>query len=88
MGVPPAHVMAVAETVMTHSRSIAKAFVRMFVRDMMGSEEPGDISASDWNELRAALGRLSPLAGQVTQAAFQIAMGEAVERQVHRSLKD
>ena len=88
LGVDITHVLAVAEQVMRHSRSVAQAFVRLFVDDVLGPLPPpgsGDSSA-EWARLREALERLRPLASDALLAAFQQTMTEETEKRFTRVL--
>jgi DNA-binding transcriptional MerR regulator len=88
MGVPPMHVLAVAEQVQRHTRAIADQFVRLFIEDVAGGElDPAKRSPQEWALLSDALARLRPLAGEAVRAAFQQTMSAAVERQLQKTLK-
>jgi DNA-binding transcriptional MerR regulator len=88
MGVPPMHVLAVAEQVQRHTRAIADQFVRLFIEDVAGGElDPAKRSPQEWALLSDALTRLRPLAGEAVRAAFQQTMSAAVERQLQKTLK-
>lgn len=86
-GIPLTHALAVAEKVERHSRSIAQAFVRLFMDDVVGSGELSERSSEEWARLRAALERLRPLATDAVNAAFQQTMGEVVERELDKTLR-
>ena len=86
MGVPIDHALAVAEKVSRHSRSIAEAFVTLFMRDVWGDAEPQTLSAEEWRRLREALERLRPLATEAVTAAFHQTMSQVVERQMGKTL--
>jgi DNA-binding transcriptional MerR regulator len=88
MGVPPMHVLAVAEQVQRHTRAIADQFVRLFIEDVAGGElDPAKRSPQEWALLSDALTRLRPLASEAVRAAFQQTMSAAVERQLQKTLK-
>ena len=74
------------ETLKRHSEAIAKAYVRLFLdhvwRPFQESGEPEE----RWIEIRGALERLRPLAGESLMAVFGIAMTAAVERALEREL--
>src|SRR5947209_6295013 len=57
LGIPVSHALAVAEKINRHSRSIAEAFMRLFLDDIVGSD-PAAHSAADWARLQAVLERL------------------------------
>ncbi|HEU4977754.1 MAG TPA: MerR family transcriptional regulator [Solirubrobacteraceae bacterium] len=86
LGIPLDHALAVAEKVERSSRSIAVAFVRLFMDDVVGSAPLAKRTAEDWDRLRVALERLRPLATEAVRAAFQQEMSQAVEQQLQRLL--
>jgi DNA-binding transcriptional MerR regulator len=86
LGIPLAHALAVAERIQRNSRSIAEAFVRLFMDDVVGSTPLTQRSAEDWERLRGALERLRPLAAEAVRAAFQQEMSQAVEQQLQKLL--
>jgi DNA-binding transcriptional MerR regulator len=86
LGVPLEHALAVAGKVQRSSRSIAEAFVRLFVSDLLGSGDPAALSAEEWARLREALERLRPLATDVVRASFEQAMSAEIEQQVAKLL--
>jgi DNA-binding transcriptional MerR regulator len=87
MGVPLEHALTVAEKVNRHSRSIAGAFVELFMKDVVGDADPPALSPEEWKRLREALERLRPLATEAVTAAFHQTMTQVVERQLGKSLK-
>jgi DNA-binding transcriptional MerR regulator len=87
LGVEITHVLAVAEAVLRHSRSVAQAFVRLFVDDVLDDLPRGDGDTSaEWTRLREALEKLRPLASDALMAAFQQTMTEETERRFTRVL--
>ena len=86
LGVPLDVALDVTETVKRHSEAIAKAYVRLFLdhvwRPFQESGEPDD----RWPEVREALERLRPLAGESLMAIFGLVMTAAVERALEREL--
>ncbi len=86
MGIPLSHALALAEQMDHHTRSIAKAYLRLFLSDVVGDEGIQDRPAQDWDRLNDALERLRPLAAEAIRASFEHAMGELVEREVQRFL--
>jgi DNA-binding transcriptional MerR regulator len=86
LGIPLAHALAVAEKVERSSRSVATAFVRLFMADVVGPAPLAERSAEDWARVRAALERLRPLAAEAVRAAFQQEMGQAFEQQLQKLL--
>ncbi len=87
LGVEMTHVLAVAEQVLRHSRSVAQAFVRLFVDDVLDGLPPtGSDASAEWARLRDALEKLRPLASDALMAAFQQTMTEETERRFTRVL--
>src|SRR5215210_5167218 len=86
LGIPLSHALAVAEQIERHSRAIAQAFVRLFMTDVVGSNDVSDRSADEWARLRGALEKLGPLATDAVHAGFQQTMSRAVERQIEKLL--
>lgn len=84
MGIPLSHALAVAEKIDRHTREIAKAYVRLFLSDVIGERPLTDSSAEDWERVDQALERLRPIALEAIRAAFENAMSEEVERRVHK----
>ena len=87
LGIPVRHALAVAETIDRSSRSIARAFVRLFTQDVMGPREARERSPAEWERLRGALERLRPLASDAVRAGFQQSMSREVERQLEEILR-
>lgn len=86
LGIPLAHALAVAETIDRQSKPIAEAFVRLFVQDVMRSEDLNR-SPEDWQRIRDSLERLRPLANEAVRSGFQQTMSRVVERRLERVLK-
>ena len=86
LGVPLDVALDVTETLKRHSEAIAKAYVRLFLdhvwRPFQESGEPDE----RWPEVREALERLRPLAGESLIAVFGLVMTAAVERALEREL--
>ena len=86
LGVPTSHVIAVAERILRHTRSVAETFVRLFMEDIVRGRDLDKLSAEDWTRLREALDRLRPLAADTVAASFAQSMNRAIEEQVGRIL--
>ena len=86
LGVPLDVALDLTETLKRHSEAIAKAYVRLFLdhvwRPFQESGEPEE----RWPEVREALERLRPLAGESLIAVFGLVMTDAVERALEREL--
>jgi DNA-binding transcriptional MerR regulator len=86
LGVPLDVALDLTATLKRHSEAIAKAYVQLFLdhvwRPFVESGEPEE----RWIEIRDALERLRPLAGESLMAVFGLAMTAAVERALEREL--
>lgn len=87
LGIPLSHALAVAEKIEQHTRSIAQAYVRLFVSDVLGEKDISSRSAQEWTRFRDALERLRPLALEAVRASFEHAMAEQVEERVQKSME-
>jgi hypothetical protein len=81
MGIPLSHALAVAETIERHTRSIAQAYARLFLTDVLGGSNI-ERSAVEWERVTQDLDRLRPLAMEAIRASFEQAMGDVIERHV------
>lgn len=76
-----------AESLRRHSEGVARAFVKLFLRDVwrpfVEAGEPED----QWPAVRAALEGLRPVATEAAVGAFQVVMTEQVERALGRELE-
>ncbi len=87
LGIPLTHALAVGEAIGKHTSSIAKEFVRLFVKDVLEPLREGDrVGDDDLERAREAVERLRPLASEAVLASFGQRMTEAVERQLAREL--
>lgn len=87
LGIPVARALAVVETVQRNSQATAREFVRLFMEDVAGSDrQRTPRSGEEWERLRAALERLTPLATDALRATFQQTMRRAVEEAVEQML--
>lgn len=87
LGVPLSHALAVAEKIDRHTHSIAEAYVRLFLSDVLGDRKISERPAEDWGRFGEALDRLRPLATEAIRASFEQAMSELVERRVQKFLE-
>jgi DNA-binding transcriptional MerR regulator len=86
LGVPLEVALEVIATLKRHAEAVAKAYVRLFLEHVwLPFEERGEPEES-WPEIREALERLRPLAGESLVAVFQVAMTGAVEQALEREL--
>lgn len=86
LGVPLDVALDLTETLKRHSEAIAKAYVRLFLDHVWRPFEESGEPEERWTEVRGALERLRPLAGESVLAVFGLAMTAAVERALEREL--
>lgn len=86
IGIPLAHALAVAEKIERHTRAIARAYLRLFLNDVLGGEEIVTRSADEWSRIHDALERLRPLAVEALRSSFEHAMVDQIESQVRKAM--
>ena len=86
LGVPLDVALDLTETLKRHSEAIAKAYVRLFLDHVWRPFQEAGEPEERWPEVREALERLRPLAGESLIAIFGLVMTEAVERALEREL--
>lgn len=84
LSIPLSHALAVAEAINQHTLAIAKAYVRLFLSDVIDVQDIDECSGDDWTRLHEALERLRPLALEAIRAGFENAMSDQVERRIHK----
>jgi len=70
----------VVERLRVHADAIAELFVELFLAHVWRPFDAAGRPPERWPDVREALERLRPLAGDALVAVFGIAMGDAVER--------
>jgi DNA-binding transcriptional MerR regulator len=86
LGVSLETALEVTGTLKRHSEAIAKAYVRLFLEHVWRPFADEGEPEERWPEVRDALERLRPLAGESLVAVFQLAMTSAVEQALEREL--
>jgi DNA-binding transcriptional MerR regulator len=86
LGVPLETALDVTATLKRHGAAVAKAYVRLFLDHIWRPFEEAGEPEERWHEVREALERLRPLAGESLVAVFQIVMTHAVEQALEREL--
>jgi DNA-binding transcriptional MerR regulator len=86
LGVPLEVALDLIATLKRHSEAIAKAYVRLFLDHVWRPFEESGEPEDRWPEVREALERLRPLAGESLLGVFQIVMTGAVEQALEREL--
>lgn len=86
LGIPASAAVEVAENLRRHSESIAKTYVRLFIKHVLRpAQEQG--GQERWPELQESLARARPLAAQALNAVFGLTMTEQVEKALERELE-
>lgn len=76
-----------AERLRRHADGVARAFVELFVKEVWQPFDRAGRPERDWPRMSEALERMRPLAAGALLASFQIAMGEAIEKESERTLR-
>ncbi len=87
LGISPEGALAAGEKLRRHADGVARAFVDLFVKEVWQPFDRAGRPEQDWPRINEALERMRPLAAGALHAAFQIAMGEAVEKEGERMLR-
>ena len=87
IGIGPEGAVVTAEKLRRHADGVARAFVDLFVKEVWQPFDRAGRPERDWPQMSEALERMRPLAAGALQATFQIAMGEAVEKESERTLR-
>lgn len=86
-GVSAEGVLVTAEKLRRHADGVARAFVQLFVKEVWEPFDQAGRPEGEWPRMSEALERMRPLAAGALQASFQIAMGEAIEKESERTLR-
>jgi DNA-binding transcriptional MerR regulator len=87
LGIGPEGALATAEKLRRHADGVARTFVELFVKEVWQPFDRAGRPERDWPRMSEALERMRPLAAGALLATFQIAMGEAVEKEGERTLR-
>lgn len=87
LGIGAEGALVTAEKLRRHSDGVARAFVDLFVKEVWQPFDRAGRPERDWPRMNEALERMRPLAAGALLATFQIAMGEAVEKESERTLR-
>jgi DNA-binding transcriptional MerR regulator len=79
LGVAPDDALDVLERLRAHADAVSALFVDLFVTHVWRPFDAAGRPPERWPDVREALERLRPLAGDALIAVFGIAMGDAVE---------
>jgi DNA-binding transcriptional MerR regulator len=87
LGIGPEGATATAARLRRHADGVARAFVELFVKEIWEPFDEAGRPERDWPRMSEALERMRPLAAGALLATFQIAMGEAIEKESERTLR-
>jgi DNA-binding transcriptional MerR regulator len=87
LGIGPEGSIATAERLRRHADGAARAFVELFVKEIWQPFDDAGRPERDWPRMSEALERMRPLAAGALLATFQLAMGEAIEKESERTLR-
>lgn len=87
LGVGAEGALITAEKLRRHADGVARAFVGLFVKEIWQPFDRAGRPEQEWARMSEALERMRPLAAGALLATFQIAMGEAVEKESERTLR-
>lgn len=87
LGIGVEGALVTAEKLRRHADGVARAFVELFVKEVWQPFDRAGRPERDWPRMSEALERMRPLAAGALHATFQIAMGEAVEKESERTLR-
>ena len=87
LGIGAEGALRTAEKLRRHADGVARAFVQLFVKEVWQPFDQAGRPDRDWPRMSEALERMRPLAAGALLATFQIAMGEAIEKQSERTLR-
>ncbi len=87
LGIGVEGALITAEKLRRHADGVARAFVDLFVKEVWQPFDRAGRPERDWPRMNEALERMRPLAAGALLATFQIAMGEAVEKESERTLR-
>jgi DNA-binding transcriptional MerR regulator len=87
LGIGPEGTVAAGERLRRHADGVARTFVELFVKEVWEPFDEAGRPDRDWPKMSEALERMRPLAAGALLASFQIAMGEAIEKESKRTLR-
>jgi DNA-binding transcriptional MerR regulator len=87
LGIGPEGVIATGERLRRHADGVARTFVELFVKEIWQPFDEAGRPERDWPKMSEALERMRPLAAGALLASFQLAMGEAIEKESERTLR-
>lgn len=87
VGMEPDAVFAVAAKLRRNANEIAQLFTDLFIEQVWKPFDEAGRPESDWPKVRQTLDRTRPLGSEVLMGVFQIALGEATDRALARTIR-
>jgi DNA-binding transcriptional MerR regulator len=87
VGMSPDAVLATAEKLRRKTNDIAQLFTDLFLEQVWEPFDQEGRPEGDWPNVREALDRTRPLGADVLMGVFQIAMAEATDRAMSRTIR-
>jgi DNA-binding transcriptional MerR regulator len=88
VGMSPDAVLAAAEKLRRKANDIAQLFTDLFLEQVWEPFDREGRPEDDWPNVREALDRTRPLGADVLMGVFQIAMAEATDRAMSRTIRN
>jgi DNA-binding transcriptional MerR regulator len=87
VGMSPDAVLAVAEKLRRKADDIAQLFTELFLEQVWQPFDEAGRPEGDWPKVRETLDRTRPLGADVLMGVFQIAMAEATDKAMGRTIR-
>jgi DNA-binding transcriptional MerR regulator len=87
VGMAPDAVLAAAERLRRKVNDIAQIFTELFLEQVWKPFDEAGRPEEDWPKVRQALDRTRPLGADVLLGSFQIAMAEATDKAIGRTIR-
>ncbi len=87
VGMSPDAVLAVAEKLRRKANEIAQLFAELFLEQVWKPFDEAGRPEGDWPKVRETLDRTRPLGADVLIGVFQIAMAEATDKAMQRTIR-
>jgi DNA-binding transcriptional MerR regulator len=87
VGMSPDAVLAVAEKLRRKANEIAQLFTDLFLEQVWKPFDEAGRPESDWPKVRETLERTRPLGADVLMGVFQIAIAEATDKAMSRTIR-
>ena len=86
-GISPDAVFGAADRLRREADNIARIFVGLFISEVWEPFDRAGRPEGDWPKVREALDRMRPLGADVLMSVFQIAMAEATDKAMARTIR-